>query len=197
MHNDMSICDQDFWRFSVSFYGYKNGQQLLIMLQDSEQANVNLVLFVIYLSVIEMPLNNREIKRLKLAISDIDLKTQLLRAKRRQVKTELAIDSLSSSDTYQNLLKQELEMEKQQQDVLINTYNQIIVDRGGAGLSRNDVNKDKHSGQSNFRNKLVGLSKLIQHCCRKSTQTEDLIDSLMTNLECYLQEALSDSRPHQ
>ena len=140
-------------------------------------------------------MNNREIEQLKLAISDIDLKTNLLRAKRRHVKTELAIDSLSSSDTYQNLLKQELEMEKQQQVVLVNTYNQIVADRGGAGLSRNHVNM--YSGQSNFQTKLAGLSKLIQQCCGKNTQTEDLIGSLMTNLECYLQESSSEIRPHQ
>lgn len=122
-----------FWDFSIRFYKFDNTQSLLLNLQDRAATNVNLFLFALYMAKKGLVLEQNELSIFSKAIESLDSLISNLRKKRRALKlksgtfnthnmpdnTANKISDDEQKAAYRDLLKQELNYEKQQQQALI------------------------------------------------------------------------------
>ena len=101
-----------FWDYSLKVYALTEVKDLCLDLQNRYGFNVNLLLLCGYLERKSLGLSSVDINKLQQDIAQIDRQTQLIRNKRVAVKK-------SEPKQYQQLLKNELELEKLQQQQLI------------------------------------------------------------------------------
>ncbi len=103
----------DFWAFSLEYYQKPNVQSQLLHLQDHHQGNVNLALLCLWLDQQCENLTLPELHQLQRAIQVTDYRLQRHRIHRRGLKKSI------DHSNYQWALKEELLLEKIQQNELI------------------------------------------------------------------------------
>ena len=158
------ITDSDFWQFSVAFYEYKNNKDLLIALQDKSDANVNLILFIFFLSYNGFHCSITNIQCLIKSILDLDEETKQIRIARRKMKS--AIDEQSNSD-YKAMLEKELNYERKQQEQLVKCFH--------------------HSTDTFTRiENQSGLSKSLILTLTSRHQNEEIIQQLIASFHSFL-----------
>lgn len=106
----------EFWQYSLSHYVKPGVKTLCLRLQDDYQLNVNLLLLCGYLDQQNMQLNNQAFETLVTAIEETEQQLHSMRGKRKQAAEQA---------DYALLLQQELEVEKAQQQCLINTLDSL------------------------------------------------------------------------
>ena len=121
----LNLSAQNFWQFSLALYQHNNVQSLLLNLQDEVGLNVNLALFCAFLNKQNLYLNQHQIEQLHSAVQQFNHSfTSPLRQLRSSFK--LQSNQLNNYDSLrQHLLNAELILEQQEQQVLIDSANQI------------------------------------------------------------------------
>ncbi|MBU2883702.1 TIGR02444 family protein [Psychrosphaera sp. B3R10] len=119
------IAQDQFWQFSLAHYQQPNVQATMLSWQDNYGANVNLALLCIYLTENSLSLSRDNIAALHNKVIEFDRSyTRPLRELRKMYKANQS--ALSHYKTIrQALLSAELELEKQQQAILIDTCNTL------------------------------------------------------------------------
>lgn len=162
-----NISTDEFWQFSLQYYGLNDNQTLLLWLQDKAGLNVNLVLLLFYLQTKSVCISFNEFNYLKVFNKNLDSLTSNYREKRRELKEDNIAKGLVDyrSISYQDLLNQELDLEKQQQTNLI----QAVLT-----FARDDMKHCKHIDIKHFL-----LSSVI--CIEDDAiiKLENIIDELM------------------
>lgn len=133
-----TISADEFWQFSLQFYGLDDNQTLLLWLQDKAGLNVNLVLLLFYLQTKSVYISFNKFSHLKDINKNLDSLTSNYREKRRELKADNIAKGMPDyrSISYQELLKQELDLEKQQQNNLLQATLAFVND---------DKNNYKHT----------------------------------------------------
>ena len=112
-----------FWQYSVDIYARTGVAETLITLQDNFGVNVNLCLLCSYIQRSGNVLQQTQLEELEQALVRTDKTLQPLRAERRDAKHP-------NPDCYKQLLAEELEWERQQQQDLIDALNRMSLDDG-------------------------------------------------------------------
>lgn len=120
----MNLLNSDnFWQFSCAFYEQCDNQQTLLALQNQQGKNVNLCLLLHYLDSLGLKINSNQLDILVATISDFDQNVMCpLRTARAHLKANQATIS-GYACIRKELLSAELKLEKQQQQILIDTVN--------------------------------------------------------------------------
>ena len=105
----------EFWNYSLNLYEQPGIKSTCLMLQDKFKLNVNLLMLCCYLNRLNNKLPVEGFNALTEAIEDTDLQLQAMRRKRRNSR---------GTPLYRELLQQELQIEKQQQQSLVEQVNQ-------------------------------------------------------------------------
>jgi uncharacterized protein (TIGR02444 family) len=115
----------DFWQFACALYAKSGQQQTLLALQNQQGKNVNLCLFLLYLDSLKLSINAEQLSALIASINEFDTQAlKPLRATRKYLKANQ--ESISDyAKIRQELLSAELKLEKQQQQILIDTANKL------------------------------------------------------------------------
>ncbi|MCW1720572.1 TIGR02444 family protein [Pseudoalteromonas sp. A3] len=122
----MNLLNSDnFWQFACAFYAKPGQQQTLLALQNQQGKNVNLCLFLLYLDSLKLSINAEQLSTLIASIKEFDTQVlKPLRATRKFLKANQ--ESISNYvKIRQELLSAELKLEKQQQQILIDTANRL------------------------------------------------------------------------
>ena len=116
----MTDGDSAFWRFSLRFYARREIPPLCIRLQDECGIDVNLLFFILFLSLSQRKLTADEVRRIDAAIRDWRANVvQPLRAVRRNLKGGIAPVTATDADTLRSAIKRdELAAERMQQEAL-------------------------------------------------------------------------------
>ena len=109
-----------FWQFSLEVYEREGVAEALIDLQDSYQANVNLCLLCAFVQRAGSLLERDQLEALVQSLESADARLIPLRSERRAIKQ-------TQPQRYKALLSQELELERQQQQDLIDTLNRMTI----------------------------------------------------------------------
>jgi uncharacterized protein (TIGR02444 family) len=115
----LNLSAQNFWQFSIELYQHHEAQSLLLNLQDEVGVNVNLALFCAYLDSQQIYVTQAQFTQLLDCISNFNQTyTTQLRQLRKSVKANA--DSFKNyKELRQHLLNAELELEKQEQQLLV------------------------------------------------------------------------------
>ncbi|MCQ8887259.1 TIGR02444 family protein [Pseudoalteromonas agarivorans] len=115
----------EFWQFACALYAKLGQQQTLLALQNQQGKNVNLCLLLLYLDSLKLSINAEQLSTLIASISEFDTQVlKPLRATRKYLKANQ--ESISNyAKIRQELLNAELKLEKQQQQILIDTANKL------------------------------------------------------------------------
>lgn len=117
----MPITTQDFWQFSIDIYQIETLQMALLNAQDNQGLNVNLALFCLFLNKRGIYLTLAQVSQLDKALTSFSAKfTKPLRQLRQTFKThQHQLDNYL--DVRQAMLKAELQLEQQEQNLLVQT----------------------------------------------------------------------------
>jgi len=112
--------ESPFWRFSLRFYSRPSVAAACLALQDETGADVNLMLFLLFLAEHKRQVTNEDIARLDGTVrawrEDV---VKPLRALRRVLKTGIGEIPIAVSETFRGQIKRlELESERIEQHVL-------------------------------------------------------------------------------
>jgi len=109
-----------FWQFSLRFYRRPEIPPLCIALQDEQGVDVNLLFFILFLSLNSRQLKAEDVKRIDASIRDWRTKVvQPLRTIRRELKTGIPPLDAQHSEALRNAIKRdELQAERLQQEAL-------------------------------------------------------------------------------
>ena len=112
--------ESPFWRFSLRFYSRPRVAAACLALQDEAGADVNLMLFLLFLAEHKRQATGEDIARLDGAVrSWRDRVVKPLRELRRVLKTGIGEIPISVSETFRGQIKRlELESERIEQHVL-------------------------------------------------------------------------------
>lgn len=109
--------DNPFWQFSIRLYKDKDIRERCLYLQNTKQANVNLLLLSAWLAYAVEPISEHEFRKACNSIADWHIAvTEPLRTTRCYLKTISAEDYIDAM--YQQLLADELNSEAYQQHKL-------------------------------------------------------------------------------
>ena len=116
----MTDGDSAFWRFSLRFYARPEIPPLCIALQDDYGIDVNLLFFILFLSINQRRLTADEVHRIDAAIQGWRANVvQPLRAVRRNLKGGIAPVTATDAETLRSAIKRdELAAERIQQETL-------------------------------------------------------------------------------
>ncbi|HXJ00323.1 MAG TPA: TIGR02444 family protein, partial [Micropepsaceae bacterium] len=112
--------ESPFWRFSLRFYARAKVSAACLVLQDEAGADVNLLLFLLFLAEHRRQVNANDVAELDRAvIAWRDSVVKPLRALRRALKTGIGEISVTVSETFRGQIKRlELESEHIEQSAL-------------------------------------------------------------------------------
>lgn len=117
---------EKFWQFACQLYSKDGMQTKLLSYQNQQGKNVNLCLLLYYLDSLELAVTPSQLSELELCIAEFDQQAlQPLRATRTFLKT-IQTEISDYPTIRKELLSTELKLEKQQQQLLINTANTMI-----------------------------------------------------------------------
>ena len=112
-----------FWQFACRLYDEEGMQTRLLDYQNQQGKNVNLCLLLYYLDSLELALNESQLNQLELCIVEFDeLVLKPLRTARAYLKAN-QIEIADYATIRKELLSAELKLEKQQQQMLIDSVN--------------------------------------------------------------------------
>ena len=115
----------DFWQFACALYAKPGQQQTLLALQNQQGKNVNLCLFLLYLDSLKLSINAEQLSVLIDSVNEFDTQAlKPLRATRKYLKANQHTIS-DYAKIREELLSAELKLEKQQQQILIDTANKF------------------------------------------------------------------------
>lgn len=113
----MSITSESFWEFSLAFYAQPDIQQACLNLQNTQHADVNILLFLLYLARHKKQLSKASIQSI-----EYDIKAwreeiiQPIRHIRRQLKQRhYALTQVQQEQFRQSVMTLELESERLEQ----------------------------------------------------------------------------------
>lgn len=106
----------EFWNFSVSLYAAESVEHQCLLLQNQFNLNVNVLLLCCFLDKRKEQLSEADMPVLLDAISDNQIELAAFRERRLKNKGTVQ---------YQSLLKEELNIEKQQQALLVDALNTL------------------------------------------------------------------------
>lgn len=109
----MTLSDE-FWRYACALYASQGVKSRCLALQDEHQLNVNLVLLCLFMDSRARCLPSSWFGQALAAIKPLDGKLQELRRTRRALKAR-------DPDGYSKALARELRLERQQQQVLVDS----------------------------------------------------------------------------
>jgi uncharacterized protein (TIGR02444 family) len=110
---------ENLWRFSLSVYARPGVAPRCLQLQDQWGANVNLVLWLLWLETRGQTADAALIARAETELADWDKHiVQPLRQLRRQVRARFALEEIAIGETYQQLKASELQAERVEQEIL-------------------------------------------------------------------------------
>ena len=120
----MSANDSAFWRFSLRFYARPDVAPLCLALQDQHGVDVNLLFFILFLSLQQRLLTPADVRRIDQAAAGWRTRAVLpLRALRRDLKNAVAPMDMAATDTLRTEIKRcELQAERMQQEMLERTF---------------------------------------------------------------------------
>ncbi len=123
----MTIATDDFWHFSLKVYEITEVKDTLLYAQDNSGLNVNLGLFCLYLNQQSIFLTNQQMQQLVAKLDEFSSKfTKELRALRFGFRDRQ--QQLSNYEQIKKaLLKAELLLEQQEQELLVNTAKQWLT----------------------------------------------------------------------
>ena len=112
--------DSPFWRFSLRFYARTKVSEACLVLQDESGADVNLLLFLLFLAEHQRQVSAENIAEIDRAVIEWrDLVVKPLRALRRALKAGVGEISATVSESFRGQIKRlELESEHIEQSVL-------------------------------------------------------------------------------
>ncbi len=113
------LTSEAFWSFSLSHYNKQGVQQAALELQDKHHGNVNLALLLIWLDSLNIHFSASHFSCLEVAFRQSDELLQTYRKLRKKIK------NAQDPTLYQDALRFELQIEKQQQNDLINALLRI------------------------------------------------------------------------
>jgi uncharacterized protein (TIGR02444 family) len=117
---------EEFWQFACHLYSEDGMQAKLLSYQDLQGKNVNLCLLLYYLDSLELAVTLSQLSELESCIAEFDQQAlKLLRATRAYLKT-IQTEISDYPTIRKELLSAELKLEKQQQQLLIDTANTMI-----------------------------------------------------------------------
>ncbi|QWV04405.1 TIGR02444 family protein [Pseudoalteromonas shioyasakiensis] len=124
-----TLNSEEFWQFACQLYSKDGMQTKLLDYQNQQGKNVNLCLLLYYLDSLELAVTPSQLSELESCIAEFDQHAlQPLRATRAYLKT--IQNEVSDYPTIRKeLLSAELKLEKQQQQLLINTLNSMALSR--------------------------------------------------------------------
>lgn len=194
MIQEVFVSEHQFWQFSVKFYNYKHNKEVLLELQDLACQNVNLILFACFLVSKKLPFNNELVRCLMDAIAEHDSMTRQFRQKRRLFKARSTTADAHQQNEYELMLKQELELEKQQQALIVNSYNARCTE-----LYINQEAKHQHyEVHAGLSSESFFLSPVIASDPVKRNLLSQSCSILTANLTCFLAEnRLCDELEHE
>lgn len=114
-----SINQEDFWRYSLSRYQFKDLQDQLLNLQNNFNGEVNLALLCLWLDSKHIQIDRYCFVFLEAVIFERSDKIKLLRNAREVLKLEI------SSEQYEQILNIELNLEKKQQSDLVEKLKEL------------------------------------------------------------------------
>jgi uncharacterized protein (TIGR02444 family) len=115
-----TTAETPFWRFSLKFYRQPSVSEACIALQDGCGADVNLLLFLLWLASDDRQLSAAEVKMLDDNVRDWRNLTIIpIRDMRRKLKGAPTLVETDTQETFRNKIKAvELEAERLQQEAL-------------------------------------------------------------------------------
>ena len=115
----------DFWQFACTLYAKPGQQHTLLALQNQQGKNVNVCLFLLYLDSLKLSINSEQLSVLIDSVNELDTQAlKPLRATRKYLKAnQHTINDYAKMR--EELLSAELKLEKQQQQILIDTANKF------------------------------------------------------------------------
>lgn len=118
-----------FWRFSLRFYRRPGVADACLRLQDEAGADVNLLLFLLWLASSRRSLSGTEIEAVEHKVAPWREQVVIpLRAIRRTIKTPPAAIAPAAAETYRSKVKAlELEAERLQQEALYDLAQRALV----------------------------------------------------------------------
>ena len=124
-----------FWEYSVSRYTKGDMAPLALLLQDNHKVNVNVLLLICWCLENNVIINLPQLKAVIAASKATEEKLAQHRAKRKAASPEKGGDQ---SD-YDALKAQELELEKQQQQDIVASFNEQAVTHLGQQASSTNI----------------------------------------------------------
>ncbi|XQF92750.1 TIGR02444 family protein [Pseudoalteromonas espejiana] len=122
----MNLLNSDnFWQFACTLYAKPEQQHTLLALQNQQGKNVNLCLLLLYLDSLKLSVNTDQLSTLIESVDEFD--TQALKPL-RSARSYLKANQETIADytkIREELLSTELKLEKQQQQILIDTANKF------------------------------------------------------------------------
>lgn len=125
------IDDRAFWDYSLLAYKNEAVKDACLLLQDNMDLNVNVMLSMMYLCHHDRMYHFEDIEKLEMAISVSEKVLKQHRAKRRDLK---AIDT----GFYEQALREELVLEKQQQAQISEYANTLVFNAYGEPTQLSD-----------------------------------------------------------
>lgn len=125
-HNSILSADE-FWHYTTHRYAMGDIAPLAILLQDKYAVNVNVLLLVCWCLEHGFIINLIQLKEINAAIAqseDVLIKHRDTRKQARQQLFEQGPNE-SAKNAYEALKKQELELERQQQSIIVDTVNRV------------------------------------------------------------------------
>lgn len=116
----------EFWQYSIQVYQHDMVKMQSLYLQDHFFANVNLLLLCMFLDRQGLVLKRAQLERIIDDTTEIQDRLIIHREVRKGLKAqpiEYMHDTLSE---YQRALDEEKELEKEQQAIMVNTFNKHI-----------------------------------------------------------------------
>ena len=128
--------ESPFWRFSLRFYARPGISAACLVLQDEAGADVNLLLFLLFLADSGIAIASEDVRRFDGAVKAWrEAVVEPLRALRRRLKSGIEPVPPGDSEIFRNQIKRaELEAERIEQGIL-----ETLVPASGPALSRKDA----------------------------------------------------------
>lgn len=122
-----AINSQAFWQFSLDIYRHPQVANTLLEWQDTDDKNVNLCLFLLYLNTLNIQLSAHQLTQLIAALTPFNRQfTTPLRTLRAQLKKQHF--TLPHYETMRaQMLATELSFEQQEQHLLVEAYHQFLT----------------------------------------------------------------------
>lgn len=125
INSNWQLEEQSFWDFSLLLYAKPKVMTQCLLLQDHYQLNVNIMLFCCFAEQLQLSIDETFVNTLYRAALPSEQLIVAHRQKRKQYKQHSGVNDgeMFDANHYEQLKKEELRLEKQQQSDLITAAN--------------------------------------------------------------------------